>query len=537
VSAIARLVRADYLERVRRHSFLVTLGFVLYAAYLFMPANHTSVATLNLDGHRGVYNSAWVGALIAMLSATFLSFAGFFLVRDAIGRDRRTGVGPVLAATPLRSATYLFAKFLSNLCVLGSMVLVLIAAAAAMQLIRGEDTHVRLVTLAAPFVVIALPAVALVAGVAIVFEVVPLLRGGFGNIVYFFLWLFTVSLSTAVTGGMAHDPLGTFVCLPQMREACAAAFPGYDAVHGPLAMGFNIKEQGVWNLRTFTWEGMRWSAGAVAGRLAWMIGAATIATGSAIVFDRFDTPAAAPRRKRGKPKRGAPADEPDDAAPAVEEARATAHLAGHRMTAAAVADARPRARFASLVIAELRLALQGVTRWWWLVAIGLAVACAFVPLAVMQRFLLPFAMVWPLLRWSPLGSRESLNRTDGLLFSTPRPLLRLLAAQWTMGLVIAVAIAAGALIRYLIAGDLAAAGGLLAGLAFIPSLALACGAWTGNARLFEVLYMVLWYGGPIEGVPPLDFAHPSPVVAVRLVVATAVLLALAVAARRRKLGA
>ena len=50
--------------------------------------------------------------------------------------------------------------------------------------------------------------------------------------------------------------------------------------------------------------------------------------------------------------------------------------------------------------------------------------------------------------------------------------------------------------------------GLLAldvGAVFIPALALAGGVWTGNSRLFEVVFVVLWYIGAINHVPVLDF--------------------------------
>jgi len=41
---------------------------------------------------------------------------------------------------------------------------------------------------------------------------------------------------------------------------------------------------------------------------------------------------------------------------------------------------------------------------------------------------------------------------------------------------------------------------------FPPSLALAAGAWSGNARLFEVAYLMIWYVGILNRVPQLDFA-------------------------------
>jgi len=41
---------------------------------------------------------------------------------------------------------------------------------------------------------------------------------------------------------------------------------------------------------------------------------------------------------------------------------------------------------------------------------------------------------------------------------------------------------------------------------FVPSLALALGSYTGTNRAFEALYLAVWYVGPVNGVPVLDFA-------------------------------
>ena len=46
---------------------------------------------------------------------------------------------------------------------------------------------------------------------------------------------------------------------------------------------------------------------------------------------------------------------------------------------------------------------------------------------------------------------------------------------------------------------------LFSGAFFIPSLALASGVWSGTSKLFEILYMVIWYLGPLNKVPGLDF--------------------------------
>jgi len=68
VNALYHLIRADFLERTRRYSFLVMLGLVLYLGY----AVNTGQITLSLEGYRGVFNSAWVGSMMTLVVNFFL---------------------------------------------------------------------------------------------------------------------------------------------------------------------------------------------------------------------------------------------------------------------------------------------------------------------------------------------------------------------------------------------------------------------------------------------------------------------------------
>ena len=83
---------------------------------------------------------------------------------------------------------------------------------------------------------------------------------------------------------------------------------------------------------------------------------------------------------------------------------------------------------------------------------------------------------------------------------------------------------------------------LVIGAAFIPSLALALGVWSGGRRLFEVVYVLWWYLGSIDGITVLDYmgitrrAMTDDVPLVYLV-ATILLLGAAVVGRRRQLNA
>jgi hypothetical protein len=135
----------------------------------------------------------------------------------------------------------------------------------------------------------------------------------------------------------------------------------------------------------------------------------------------------------------------------------------------------------------------------------LAILCSVLPLEVARFPLLPLLWVWPLLVWSKLGMRERYFDVAPVLFACARPVRRLLLAAWTAGFVLAAAPATVLVLRLALGGDVASATAVLAGAAFIPSLALAAGVWSGGSKLFEVLYLVLCYG-LLNHAPALDFA-------------------------------
>jgi hypothetical protein len=92
-----------------------------------------------------------------------------------------------------------------------------------------------------------------------------------------------------------------------------------------------------------------------------------------------------------------------------------------------------------------------------------------------------------------------------LTFSSSSPLWRQVPAQWLAGLVVTLLVSVGAIVRFLIDGDTVGLLALLSGAIFIPSLALASGIWSGTSKLFEILYIVIWYIGPLNKVAAMDY--------------------------------
>lgn len=532
--ALYHLARADFFQRTRSYGFLITLGMMLYVAYVFVPPNHSSYATMTINEHRGLYNSAYLGSLMALLISPWLSLAGFYLVKNTIDRDIQTGVGQILAATTLTKPLYTVGKAISNFAVLAIMVGVMGIVAAVMQLVRQEDTNIDFVQLVTPLIFISLPVVAVVGSIAVLFEAIPWLRGGLGNVAYFFLWI--GALTTRLVGGgdalhsSSNDLFGLGVIMPALAAACEAAFPGSTIGKVGFNLGINFKSAGqYWDLSTFRWEGLNWTRDIIVGRLWWLGFALGLALLAAFFFRRFDPAREGSRRASKVVKQPSEPEVTDDrVVPAVVHGATL-----HPLTEPT------RFSFLFMVRAELRLALHGISLWWYLVAAGLFAAGLFTPVSISRGFLIA-AWIWPLLIWSAMGTRERRWRADQLVFSTAHPLRRQLPACWLAGVLIAVLTGGGTGLRLLFAGEQL---GLLAwtvGAFFIPTMALALGVWSGSSKLFEVVYLFLWYLGPANHVGPIDFMGAMgpllpPRTPVFFLAITAALAVFAIAGRKRQL--
>ena len=512
------MVRADFLERVRRYSFLVTLAAALYLAY-GVAAEKVWIVVGN--GYRGVYNSAWIGMLMSICCSTFLSLAGFYIVKNSLQRDTDTRVGQILAATPMRKEFYTVAKTLSNFAVLACMVLLLMLAALVMQLMRAEAHSFSLWKLWSPFIFLALPAMLLTSSVAVLFETLPVLRGGVGNVIYFFSW--TAALSLAVTG--LDDPAGLQLLYRSTRSALHTIDPsGSENFHFSLTIG------GERAARTFPWNGIDWTANVLLMRLLWIGIAAGIALLASVFFHRFD-PARSWRKLRAQPNVSPVSSGEVFAMPVPAIPIAAAHLTPLALTST-------HSRFAQLVISELRLMLKGQRWWWYAVAAGLLIGQLVSPEAGVRAGFLTAAWIWPILLWSQMGCREALHATGALLFSSAHSLTRQLPALWTAGVLVALLTGAGVGIRVVLSADWHTFAGWLAGAIFIPSFALALGTWTGSSKAFEAIYTMWWYVGPAHQMPALDFMGTTrtSTSATTYALAAAALLGAAYWRRRQTLG-
>lgn len=505
LGAIYALTLADLLERTRRYQYLATIAVTLLIGTLLVPAKNAGYETFLVDGYRGIYNSAWIGATFAILATLLLSLFAFYNIKSAVERDRTTRVGEILAATPLHRFDYALGKALSNFLVLGSMATILFVVAIVMQFVRGESAALHLVQIAAPFALVVLPTIAMVAAIALLFEMIPWLRGGFGNVVYFFLWSWYLAWSFQAEARHVpwwRDMLGGNLVMRQVWVAILQVDPRAKLNSVEIGAGGEDARH------LFTFHGFVFSGGDVAERLIWFAVAVGVVTVAALLFDRFAKSARTAEHRN----RNAILARWQSAV-----ARATSPL----IDAIFIGD------FGAIVLAELRLLVRGLSFWWYAVAAGLWIFQLFAdPKA--QSIAVGLAWIWPMLAWSQLGTREAVCGTEQFIYPTLRPLRRQFVAQWLAGVLLALATAGGALFHWAAVGNLLGVEGILAGAIFVPTLAIACGALSGTTRLFEIAYLVLWYIGPMNRTT-FDFTQGA--YAPEFAVASLALFAIAAGAR------
>lgn len=522
------MVRADFLERVRRYSFLLTLGF----SALFVYAIYSGEISLRLEHYHGVPNSAWLGAVIALVGSVFLSLGGFYVVKNTIQRDRETRVGRILAATPMSPTFYTIGKVFSNFAVLSAMVFVLALGAFLIQLLHKQAYPIHCLELLAPLAIFTLSALSVTAAVAVLFETLPGLRGGFGNVAYFFLWCFLLSLGvrTLSTGETVRTKavMTDFTGIGNIAGQMQAEVRRFDPQYKGGAAFTMAPPEGTGT--TFVWNGMQWDSAIILGRALWVGLALFLTLLAAACFDRFDPAREFPafrRHRRPVPSRPKELEE----SPLSMEAQ----FAGFEIRA--FPRSITRTRFLALVIAEFRLLIRGRKWWWYLVAAGLFVSCLLSPLTTPGSWAITLAWFWPVLIWSQLGTREAQFRTGALIFSAPRAFPRQLLSSWIAGVLLALVTGGGTGLHLLFAPDLNGLVTWMAAALFIPALALALGVMTLSRKPFEALYTVWWYLGPLHHSRNLDFIGTSPASSTPLLylIACAFLLLIACGWRRLRL--
>ncbi len=481
---------ADLRARLRDRRLLMVVAACVYLSHLVL----TGQIELTLGGrsYRGVENAAWMGTILSLTATFVLTLFGFYLVRGALARDRQARTAPFVASAPVRSVTFLLGKWASGTLFLLLLASSMAASLAVLFVLRGQGIP-PLGAILTPFLLFVVPATAAVAALALAFECLPGLGGTVGGILYFVGAV--AAISAPVFGPVPVDLMGMGVIHDSMTQALLQRYPEADL---QTMFSFGYYQDSAEQLKTFRWDGVALTADLFARRAGLILGSAALAAGAALPFGRFDpSPAWWAQMGAGlsdlyedaSTSTTAGTSPAATASPEAPTAERTAHSASlGRLSAAR--SLRPLRLF----LAEGRRALRQRSRTWQLGALALIGAGLWWP---SSTGLLVGAWLWPMPLWSDLGVRETACRVEPLVATSLYPRAQRVAA-WAVGAAVPLALVAGPLL-------LGGHGRALVGVLFVPALGLAAGRLSGTPRLFEIVYLVLWYVGVANQEAVLDF--------------------------------
>ncbi|CAP15596.1 MULTISPECIES: hypothetical protein [Halobacterium] len=507
------IARADFLQRIRSRRLLVVLAVIAYVGYLVNVGQIELAYQVTNAGattnYGGVNTAAFIGLKAGLTGAAVVLFGGFYLMKDTLARDHRYNMDQLVASSSVSGRTYLTGKWLSNVA-LGVVILLTLGFATVVNHVVHGVGPTKLLPLLTPLFAFALPLCALVGAVALFFDTVSRLNGTLGNILY--LLLVALALSTlamaqnSLPGAIplqsrVADIMGHMSVYELTADALLAEVPSYSG--GLPSVGALAGDQ------TFRYTGGNWPLWVYLQRIVVFISAIPILVAATVAFDR--TPSAESSDSSGWIPRLVEAlptvsDEDNsvrnDAAPSAIDS----------VSLTAVTD-RDAGGFMRLVAAEVRLALRGQPWWWYIGAVALLGSPVVLLLtgsssgstvSSARRILLPLALVWPIFVWSEMGVRTDKHGMTSLVLSSKYAHKQLIA-EWVAGVVVAVSVSGGLPVLFIGAGHPELLLGYLGGISFAPSFAIAAGIWTRSGWLFEIVYLMIWYVGPLNSAVPADF--------------------------------
>jgi len=245
--------------------------------------------------------------------------------------------------------------------------------------------------------------------------------------------------------------------------------------------------------KTFVWNGIEWTLPLMASRLIWPALAMLLVALAVLFFDRFEQ---APKKFKKIKNRE------DVIVPAIVTQPKLAF--GSTVSYRSILAVRRSASLIPLILAELKLNLKELKPVWYLIGLGLIAGELFAPFDISRKYLVPAAMIWPLVLWSSMGTRETRFNMRSLLFCSAGVHTRQYVALLLSGVAIAAAMCMPMIVRSAITGEYQYLLLLVSSACLLPATAFALGTLTGSRKLFEVIYLMIWYGGSIDRIKPID---------------------------------
>ncbi|MYN40101.1 hypothetical protein GTP55_12020 [Duganella sp. FT109W] len=480
--ALKTLLLTELRLRMRRTGTLVAVLALIVLTWLMVgdPAQHQAMVVS--DDARVAYTSSCLAIGSAALTGLFFGLAGFYLARGRMGEDVRSGIGAVMAATPLASGLFLVGRWLGNVAYLCGLLLIFLVTMLVLHLLRGEGP-VQLLIYLQTYALVLLPLVFFTASMVLLFDAWPPLMGKGGDVLFFFVWAGQLSIGAVATIG--HTGWHPLLLLD---------FSGIGAIIGAVqqvlpSTGLTIgggtfdPALAAVTLPDYLWSAQAGWTRAACALLAWLPLLPALA-----LFHRFspDRVKARAGRRNWSPLallNGWLQPLARAARPVFGLAARLPGVAGHALAVLALVLAANPAAVAAVPVLLVSGCVIGSAK------LGAVVAAAIA--------------IWGILV-SEISVRDTQYDVAALNAAAPGGPARAYAAQWLAAVLLALLFTAPVLIRWLAIAPLRAAA-LLSGVLALSAAAVVFGGLSRTARVFLGLFLFgMYVATQATSVPALD---------------------------------
>jgi hypothetical protein len=486
VAQFRSVLLMECILRFRRSATVALFLVLCAAAFLLMPEAGSGGVMFLIGQQRVLLNSAATALTSALMGGLVFSLMGFYLISNSVTRDLRSGVGRLVASTPLSSGRYLAGKLAGNIVYLVAVAIVFMIACMGMHLLRGEMPLEPLVFMRT-FGIMFLPLIPPIAALALMFECVSFLSGRGGDVIYFFWWTLTLGLPVALVSAsnqhawiLAADFTGMGFFVKEIIQVTGAHnfTIGYVPFNGTLSPAF--------------FPGLAWVPELVVPRL-----------GSVLLTIPFFLVAWAGFRRFDPARRGAAATKARSGRIARLRERLTFVWLRLVVPRGGWLAGPPSAVRATALDVRLTMAISPL---FIVTAAASFLFSLFAPAAVVRSTVLPLMFLVLVPAIASIATRDRVGNTVAFLFSAPGVREHFAFVKFFSTLLATVAVGLIPLARVGL-DDPFSAVALLVGMLFIAAAATFLGLLTGTPKTFGSLFLLFLYVAlSSKTVPALDFA-------------------------------
>ena len=465
-----KIVQLDLYNRIRKTNWWFACLCMIAITLFIFPDSSAGYAVLDINGYRGIYNSAWMGESLALVSSSFVLLFGYYLLSGFVAQEKTSQIQSLLLSSSFTINQYLSTKFVVNVLLLNIIGILMIAAAMLQQLIAQEQSTIYITSYILPYLVLILPVTIMVSCFALLFDILPEKIQKYSNLIYFFVWALLCTLN--IFGLSAHSDF-----IRQMEQAAPSLTTG-QTQH--LSIGISklnrIQE-------TFNWQGVNYDISVFIPIVLQLLLGLVIFT---ITLRLANGPCHL--LYQSKSNRFSTSTNPKKAS------SNSFALTDYLFT---INSQYP------LLNAELGMLSSHLNRSFWVIATCLFSVSLLVSLDTLRAVILAIIWLLPVVTVCQLSMCDERSETAVLLSGYRNQLslrlTRVLAASIFTGLC-----CLGALIRFVIEGEFIAVLHLLGYCLLLPLGSVTCSMIFHSQKMFQLSFLFCWIASVVNHAPYSD---------------------------------